>query len=69
MSKYLIRHWISADFLAEKIIEESELDLEKKNLKHNLLPDGSFSFVMVKQSSRINNSTYEKYDEIISNSD
>jgi hypothetical protein len=68
MSKYLVRHWISADFIAEKVINETEIELEKNNLKQNTIPDGSFSFVMVQQSGKINTTTYEKYDEIIRNS-
>lgn len=68
MSKYLIRHYISADFIAEKVINETEIELEKNNLKHNSIPDGSFSFVMVQQSGKVNNTTYEKYDEIIRDS-
>ncbi len=68
MSKYLVRHWVSADFIAEKIIEETEIDLHKNNLKHNIIPDGSFSFVMVQQSGKVNNTTFEKYDEIIRDS-
>lgn len=68
MSKYLIRHYISADFIAEKVINETEIELEKNNLKQNSIPDGSFSFVMVQQSGKVNNTTYEKYDEIIRDS-
>lgn len=68
MSKYLVRHYISADFIAEKVINETEIELEKNNLKQNSIPDGSFSFVMVQQSGKVNNTTYEKYDEIIRDS-
>ena len=35
--------------------------------KHNI-PDGSFSFVMIKDSEKINRTTYEIYDESINNS-
>jgi len=68
MPKYLIRHWISADFIAEKIVDESEIEFEKNNLKYNSIPDGTFSFTMVKQSNSINRSTYELYDTNIRDS-
>ena len=69
MTKYLVRHYVTADFLAEKIVNESELDTEKNNLKQNTIPDGSFSFIMVEQSAKLIRTTYEKYDESIINSD
>ena len=69
MTKYLVRHYVTADFLAEKIVDESELDSEKNNLKQNTIPDGSFSFIMVEQSEKLIRTTYEKYDESLNNSD
>ena len=69
MTKYLVRHYVTADFLAEKIVDESEIDTEKNNLKQNTIPDGSFSFIMVEQSEKLIRTTYEKYDESLNNSD
>ena len=69
MTKYLVRHYVTADFLAEKIVDESEIDSEKNNLKQNTIPDGSFSFIMVEQSEKLIRTTYEKYDESLNNSD
>ena len=68
MTKYLVRHYISADFFAEKIVDQSEIDTEKNNLKHNTIPDGSFSFIMVERSEKLIRTTYEIYDESINNS-
>lgn len=68
MTKYLVRHYVTADFIAEKIVDESELDIEKNNLKHNTIPDGSFSFIMVERSEKLIRTTYEKYDENLNNS-
>ena len=68
MTKYLVRHYVTADFLAEKIVDESEIDSEKNNLKQNTIPDGSFSFIMVEQSEKLIRTTYEKYDESLNNS-
>jgi hypothetical protein len=69
MTKYLVRHYVTADFIAEKIVDESEIDTEKNNLKQNTIPDGSFSFIMVEQSEKLIRTTYEKYDESLNNSD
>ena len=68
MTKYLVRNYVTADFLAEKIVDESEIDSEKNNLKQNTIPDGSFSFIMVEQSEKLIRTTYEKYDESLNNS-
>jgi len=68
MTKYLVRHYVTADFIAEKIVDESEIDSEKNNLKQNTIPDGSFSFIMVEQSEKLIRTTYEKYDESLNNS-
>jgi len=63
MTKYLVKHWVTADFIAEKVVDESQLDQTKNDLKQNTIPDGSFSFVMIKGSEKLIRTTYEKYDE------
>ena len=68
MSKYLVRHWINVDVIAEKVVEETEIDLKTNDLGKHKIPDGSFSFVMIKDSEKINRTTYEIYDESINNS-
>ena len=68
MTKYLVRHYVTADFVAEKVVDETEIDSEKNNLKQNTIPDGSFSFIMVEQSEKLIRTTYEKYDESLNNS-
>ena len=68
MPKYLVRHWINVDVISEKVIDDSEINMKTNDLgKHNI-PDGSFSFVMIKGSEKINRTTYEIYDESINNS-
>jgi len=68
MTKYLVRHYVTADFIAEKVVDETEIDTEKNNLKQNTIPDGSFSFIMVERSEKLIRTTYEKYDENLNNS-
>mgnify|MGYP003139996037 FL=1 len=63
MAKYLITHWVTADFIAEKVVDESEIDTIKNDLKANSIPDGTFSFVMLKGTERTIRTTYELYDE------
>jgi len=68
MAKYLIRHHVSADFFAEKVVDESEIDTIKNHLKGNSIPDGTFSFVMLKGTERTVRTTYELYDEKLNDS-
>ncbi len=68
MVKYLIRHHVSADFFAEKVVDESEIDTIKNDLKANSIPDGTFSFVMLKGTEQTVRTTYELYDEKLNDS-
>ena len=61
--KYKITHVINADFVAEVIVDESEIDQARNDLKGNTIPNGSFSFVMLKGTERTIRTTYELYDE------
>ena len=47
MAKYLIKHWVNADVIVEKVVDESEIDTVKNDLKQYKTPDSSFSFVMI----------------------
>ena len=68
MAKYLIKHWVNVDIIAEKVVDETEINLKTNDLGKHKIPDGSFSFVMIKDSEKINRTTYEIYDESINNS-
>ena len=68
MAKYLVKHWINADFIAERLVDESEINTVNNDLKEYKTPDSSFSFVMIKGSEKINRTTYEKYDEKLNDS-
>ena len=63
MAKYLIRHWVNADFIAEKVVDESEININTNDIGKNKTPDGTFSFVMINNSEKLNRTTYEIYDE------
>ena len=68
MAKYLIKHWINVDVIAEKIVDESEINLINNDLGNHKIPDGTFNFIMIKDSEKINRTTYEKYDEKLNDS-
>ena len=63
MAKYLIKHWVNVDVIAEKVVDESEINIINNDLKKNQIPDGTFSYVMINNSEKINRTTYEIYDE------
>jgi len=61
--KYLIKHWCNVDVIAEKVVDESEINILKNDLNKHKTPDSTFSFVVVKDSEKIKRTTYEIYDE------
>ena len=61
--KYLIKHWYNVDVIAEKVVDESEIDNIKNDLKKHKTPDSTFSIVVVKDSEKLKRTTYEIYDE------
>jgi hypothetical protein len=68
MPKYLVKHWVNVDVIAEKVIDGTEINMTNNDLGKYKTPDGSFSYVMIKGSEKINRTTYEIYDEKLNNS-
>ena len=68
MVKYLIKHRVNVDVIAEKVVYKSEINTITNDLKKNQIPDGTFSYVMIKNSEKINRTTYEIYDEKLNDS-
>ena len=68
MAKYLIKHWVNVDIIAEKVVDESEINLTNNDIGKHKIPDGTFTYVMIKNSEKINRTTYEKYDEKLNDS-
>ena len=66
--KYLIKHWCNVDVIAEKVVDESEIDSIKNDLKKHKTPDSTFSIVVVKDSEKLKRTTYEIYDEKLNDS-
>ena len=68
MKKYIIRHKITADFIAEAIVNEDEIDTEINDLKEYKKPNSKFEYTMVKGTESVTQTNYELYDEKPDNS-
>ena len=69
MKKYKIVHKITADFIAEAIVNEDEIDTSINDLKEYNKPNSKFNFTMVKGTESVTQTNYELYDEKPNNSD
>jgi len=68
VKKYIIRHKITADFIAEAIVNEDEIDTEINDLKEYKKPNSKFEYTMVKGTETVTQTNYELYDEKPDNS-
>ena len=69
MKKYKITHRISADFIAEIIVNEDEIDTSINDLKEYKKPNSKFEYTMLKGTESVTKTNYELYDEKPNNSD
>jgi hypothetical protein len=63
MKKYIIRHKINADFIAEVIVNEDEIDASINDLKEYKKPNSKFEYTMLKGTESVTQTNYELYDE------
>jgi|TARA_R110001599_G_scaffold3978_2_gene21337 hypothetical protein len=68
MKKYKITHKINADFVAEIIVNEDQIDSKINDLKEYKKPNSKFDYTMLKGTESVTQTTYEQYDENINNS-
>ena len=68
MKKYKITHKITADFIAEVIVNEDEIDTSINDLKEYNKPNSKFNFTMIKGTESVTQTNYEEYDEKFNNS-
>ena len=68
MKKYKITHKITADFIAEVIVNEDEIDTSINDLKEYKKPNSKFNYTMLKGTESITQTNYELYDEKPDNS-
>jgi len=69
MKKYKIIHRINADFIAECIVNEDEINTQTNDLKEYKKPNSKFDFTMLKGTESVTQTIYEEYDEKPINSD
>ena len=69
MKKYKITHKITADFIAEAIVNENEIDSTINDLKEYKKPNSKFEYTMLKGTESVTQTNYELYDEKPDNSD
>ena len=63
MKKYKITHKINADFIAEIIVNENEIDASINDLKQYKKPNSKFEYTMLKGTESVTQTNYEEYDE------
>ena len=68
MKKYIIRHKINADFIAEVIVNEDEIDASINDLKEYKKPNSKFEYTMLKGTESVTQTNYELYDEKLNDS-
>ena len=68
MKKYKITHKITADFVAEVIVNEDEIDTSINDLKEYKKPNSKFNYTMLKGTESVTQTNYELYDEKPDNS-
>ena len=68
MKKYKITHKINADFVAEIIVNEDQIDASINDLKEYKKPNSKFEYTMLKGTESVTQTTYEQYDEKPDNS-
>ena len=69
MKKYKITHRVTADFIAEIIVNEDQIDTSINDLKEYKKPNSKFEYTMLKGTESVTQTTYEQYDEKPNNSD
>ena len=69
MKKHKITHKITADFVAEIIVNEDQIDANINDLKEYKKPNSKFEYTMLKGTESVTQTTYEQYDETPNNSD
>jgi len=68
MKKYKITHRITADFIAEAIVNEDEIDSSINDLKEYKKPNSKFNYTMLKGTETVTQTNYEEYGENTNNS-
>ncbi len=60
--KYLVRHWINVDMIAEEVIDGDGVDLKTNNIGKHEEPSDKASYI-VSDYIKVKRRTIEDYDE------
>jgi len=66
--KYLVKHWINVDMIAEEVIDGDGVDFKKNDLGKYAEPSENANYV-VSDYVKVKRRTIEDYDEKSDNSD
>ena len=66
--KYLVRHWINVDMIAEEVIDGDGVDLKTNNIGKHEEPSDKASYI-VSDYIKVKRRTIEDYDEKPDDSD
>ena len=65
--KYLVRHWITVDMIAEEVIDGKNVDLKTKNIGKHEEPSDKATYI-VSDYIKVKRRTIEDYDEKLNDS-
>ena len=60
--KYLVKHWINVDMIAEEVIDGKDVDLKTNNIGKREEPSENANYV-VADNIKVKRRTIEEYDE------
>ena len=66
--KYLIRHWINVDMVAEEIVDGEGINLKTNNIGKHEEPSDKATYI-VSDYVKVKRRTIEDYDEKLNDSD
>ena len=65
--KYLVKHWINVDMIAEEVIDETDINFKTNNLGKYETPSPNAKYI-VNGDFKVKRRTYEEYDKKSNNS-
>ena len=65
--KYLVRHWITVDMIAEEVIDGENVDLKTNNIGKHEEPSDKATYI-VSDYVKVKRRTIEDYDEKLNDS-
>ena len=60
--KYLVKHWINVDMIAEEVIDEKEINFKTNNLGKYETPSSNAKYI-VNGDFKLKRRTYEQHDK------